>query len=114
MIFSVFWYMIGEFPYYEVVQFPDPQRSACLEAVSRTPMGYGSSQLVHWINNVRLTPPPTRNIRACTPAAFSQTGLLQVYSTDSQCVSAVRIPEPLIVRPMMSQRRSRLLLSESD
>ena len=54
MIFSVFWYMIGEFPYYEVVQFPDPQRSACLEATSKTPMGYGSSQLVHWINNVRL------------------------------------------------------------
>ena len=66
MIFSVFWYMIGEFPYYEMVQFPDPQRSACLEAISRTPMGYGSSQLVHWINNVRLSPLPTRNIRACT------------------------------------------------
>ena len=50
VIFSVFWYTIGEFPYYEMVQFPDPQRSTCLEAIFRTPMGYGSSQLVHWIN----------------------------------------------------------------
>ncbi len=55
VIFSVFWYTIGEFPYYEMVQFPDPQRSTCLEAIFRTPMGYGSSQLVHWINNVRPT-----------------------------------------------------------
>ena len=66
MIFSVFWYTIGEYPYYEMVQFPDPQRSACLEAITRTPMGYGSSQLVHWINNVRLSPLPARSNRACT------------------------------------------------
>ena len=52
VIFSVFWYMIGEFPYYEAVQFPDPQRSACLQSSSTSPMAYGSSQLVHWINQV--------------------------------------------------------------
>lgn len=55
VIFSVFWYMIGAFPYYEAVQFPDPQRSACLEANSRTSAAYGSSQLVHWINQVPVT-----------------------------------------------------------
>ena len=66
MIFSVFWYMIGEFPYYEVVQFPDPQRSACLEAVSRTPMGYGSSQLVHWIDNVRPAHISARSMLGCS------------------------------------------------
>ena len=54
IIFSVFWYMIGEFPYYESVQFPNAQRSACLQAIFKTPMGYGSSQLVHWINQVWL------------------------------------------------------------
>ena len=52
VIFSAFWYMIGEFPYYQAVQFPDPQRSACLQASSTTPMAYGSSQPVHWINQV--------------------------------------------------------------
>ena len=58
-----------------VVQFPDPQRSACLEAISRTPMGYGSSQLVHWINNVRLSrkDPFKKHVQGCfVPAAFSQ------------------------------------------
>lgn len=52
IIFSVFWFMLGEFPYYEIVQFPDPQRSACLQGVSKTPMGYGASQLTHWISQV--------------------------------------------------------------
>lgn len=54
VIFSVFWYMIGDFPYYQDAQFPDPTRSACLQAASKTPMAYGSSQLVHWINQVGL------------------------------------------------------------
>lgn len=52
VIFTVFWYMIGEFPYYEAVQFPDLQTSACLSNITSTPMGYGSSQMVHWINQV--------------------------------------------------------------
>ena len=52
VIFTVFWYMIGEFPYYEAVQFPVPQTSACLSNITSTPMGYGSSQMVHWINQV--------------------------------------------------------------
>lgn len=53
VIFSVFFFMIGEFPYYEAVQFPSDQLSSCLEAITKTPAGYGSSQLVHWINQVR-------------------------------------------------------------
>ena len=46
--------MIGEFPYYEAVQFPDPQRAACLQGNSPTPASYGSSQMVHWINQVGI------------------------------------------------------------
>ena len=52
IVFAVFWYMIGEFPYYEAVQFPDPQTSTCLSNITSTPMGYASSQMVHWINQV--------------------------------------------------------------
>ncbi len=57
VIFSVFWYMISEFPYYQDVQFPDPTRSTCLQAASKSPMAYGSSQLIHWINQVHLPRP---------------------------------------------------------
>jgi hypothetical protein len=52
VIFTVFWYMIGEFPYYEAMQFPDPHISACLSNITSTPVSYGSSQIVHWINQV--------------------------------------------------------------
>ena len=68
VVFSVFWYMIGAFPYYEAVQFPDPQRSACLRISSATPASYGSSQLVHWINQVRLTTCKSSLAHLVTPA----------------------------------------------
>jgi hypothetical protein len=45
--------MIGEFAYYEAVQFPSTTRDACLKATTKTPMGYGSSQMLHWFNQVR-------------------------------------------------------------
>lgn len=45
--------MIGEFAYYEAVQFPSTTRDACLKAITKTPMGYGSSQMLHWFNQVR-------------------------------------------------------------
>ncbi|CAL8468309.1 g7849 [Coccomyxa elongata] len=50
IVFAVFFYMIGEFPYYEAVQFPSTTRDACLRAITKTPMGYGSSQMLHWFN----------------------------------------------------------------
>ena len=53
VIFCVFCYMIGEFPYFEVAQAPNPLVDACLTSVTPTTMGYGSSQLLHWLNQAR-------------------------------------------------------------
>ncbi len=52
VVFAVFFYMIGDFPYYEAVQFPSTTRDACLKAITKTPIGYGSSQMLHWFNQV--------------------------------------------------------------
>ena len=59
VIFCVFFYMVGEFPYFQRVQAPNPSMDACLLSVTPTAMGYGSSQLLHWLNQARvpLIPP---------------------------------------------------------
>lgn len=52
VIFAVFFFMIGEFPWYQSVQFPSQEQSSCLAAAEKTPAGYGSSQMVNWFSQV--------------------------------------------------------------
>jgi hypothetical protein len=53
IMFCTFFFMVGEFPYYQAVQWPDPTMSACLVNATATPMGYGSTQMLRWMTAVR-------------------------------------------------------------
>ena len=53
IMFCAWFFMVGEFPYYQALQWPDPGVSACLAKATTTPMGYGSSQMLRWMTAAR-------------------------------------------------------------
>lgn len=58
VVFAVWFYMIGEFPFFALQQPHDPTIDACLaNQASASIATYGPSQMLHWFNKVcDLTP----------------------------------------------------------